>query len=99
VADLLEVLRALNEDVGDGEGVIECEGGVVAALANLLRPDLGGDVDQEAAAVTLAVDVAGAVKHLLEGLECERYRFVARGRVTADRRVDRARILVLHARG
>jgi hypothetical protein len=46
VADLLEVLRALDEDVSDGERVIACERGVVSALADLLRPDLDRDVYQ-----------------------------------------------------
>ena len=61
VLDLLEVLRALDEDVGDGEGVVEGQRGVVAAGADLLGPDLARDVEQQAAAVPLAVDVAGAV--------------------------------------
>ena len=64
--DLLEVLGALDEDVGDGEGVVEGERRVVAAGADLLGPDLARDVDQQAAAVALAVDVAGAVEHLLQ---------------------------------
>ena len=66
VLDLLEVLAALDEDVGDGEGVVERQRGVVAAGAHLLGPDLARDVEQHAAAVTLAVDVAGAVEHLLQ---------------------------------
>ena len=97
VADLLEVGGALDEDVGDGEGVVEGERGVVAALADLLGPDLGRDVDQQAAAVALAVDVAGAVEHLLERLQRQRDRLVARRRVLADRGVDRAGVLVLDA--
>ena len=67
VPDLVEVGGALDEDVGDREGVVEGERGVVAARADLLGPDLARDVDQQAAAVALAVDVAGAVEHLLEG--------------------------------
>ena len=97
VLDLLEVLRALDEDVGDGEGVVEGERGVVAAGADLLRPDLARDVDQQAAAVALAVDVAGAVEHLLQGRERQLDRLVARRRVLADRGVDRAGVLVLDA--
>ncbi len=98
VADLLEVLRALDEDVGDREGVVERERRVVAAPTHLLGPDLGRDVDQQAAAVALAVDVAGAVEHLLQRLERERDRLVARGRVAANGGVERAGVLVLHAR-
>ena len=98
VADLVEVGGALDEDVGDREGVVQGQRGVVAALADLLGPDLGRDVDQKAAAVALAVDVAGAVEHLLKRLERQRDRLVARGGVLADRRVDRAGVLVLHAR-
>ena len=67
VLDLLAVLGALDEDVGDGEGVVEGERGVVAAGADLLGPDLARDVEQHAAAVALAVDVAGPVEHLLQG--------------------------------
>ena len=95
---LLEVLRALDEDVGDAEAVVEDERRVVAAGADLLGPDLARDVDEDAAAVALAVDVAGAVQHLLEVLQRERHRRVAGRRVLADRGVDRARVLVLDAR-
>jgi hypothetical protein len=84
--------------VGDREGVIEGERGVVAAPAHLLRPDLRGDVDQQAAAVSLAVDVPGTVEHLLQRPERDRDRLVARGRIAANGRVERARILVLDAR-
>src|SRR5262249_6385207 len=98
MSDLLQILGALDEDVGDGEGVIEREGRVVAALADLLGPDLRRDVDQQAASVALAIDVAGAVEHLLQRFECERDGLVARRRIAADRRVDRARVLVLDAR-
>ena len=72
--------------------------GVVPALADLLGPDLGRDVDQQSAAVTLAVDVAGAVEHLLQRFQREGDRLVTRGGVAADGRVDRASVLVLHAR-
>ena len=87
-----QVLGALDEDVGDGEGVVEGERGVVAAGANLLGPDLARDVDQQAAAVTLAVDVAGAVEHLLQ--RRDRQRRSARGsasRPCAPRRRSRRR--------
>ena len=97
VLDLLEVLRALDEDVGDGEGVVEGQRGVVAAGADLLGPDLARDVEQQAAAVALAVDVAGAVEHLLQGRDRQLDRLVARRRVLADRGVDRAGVLVLDA--
>ena len=98
MANLLQVLRALDEYMGDGERIIESQRRVVPALPDLLGPDLGRDVDQQPAAVALAVDVAGAVEHLLEGLERQGHGLVARGRVAADRRVDRTRVLVLDAR-
>ena len=99
VLDPVEVLGALDEDVGDGEGVVEGERGVVAADPDLLRPDLARDVDQQAAAVALAVDVAGAVEHLLQGRDRQLDRLVARRRVAAHRGVDRAGVLVLDAGG
>ena len=98
VLDLLQVLGALDEDVGDGEGVVEGQRGVVAAGADLLGPDLARDVEQQAAAVALAVDVAGAVEHLLQGRDRQLDRLVARRRVLAHRGVDRAGVLVLDAR-
>ena len=73
--------------------------GLWPPCADLLGPDLGRDVDQQAAAVALAVDVAGAVEHLLERLERQGHRLVARRRVAPHRGVDRAGVLVLHARG
>ncbi len=97
VLDLLQVLRAFDEDVGDGEGVVEGQRGVVAAAADLLGPDLARDVDQQAAAVALAVDVAGAVEHLLQRRDRAFDRFMARRRVLAHRGVDRAGVLVLDA--
>jgi hypothetical protein len=99
VLDLLQVLGAVDEDVGDGEGVVEGERGVVAAGAHLLGPDLARDVDQQAAAIPLAVDVAGAVEHLLQRRDSQLDRRVAGGRVLAHRRVDRAGVLVLDAGG
>ena len=98
VADPLEVVLAIDEDVRDREGRVERQRRVVAAGANLLRPDLARDVDEDPAAVALAVDVAGAVKHLLEVRERQGHRLAARRRVLADRRVDAAGVLVLHAR-
>ena len=83
---------ALDEDVGDGEGVVEGERGVVAAGADLLGPDLARDVDQQAAAVALAVDVAGAVEHLLQGGDRQLDRLVARAsRPCGPRRRSRRR--------
>ena len=67
VLDPLAILRALDEDMRDGEGVVEGQRGVVAAGADLLGPDPARQVDQQTAAVALAVDVAGAVQHLLQG--------------------------------
>ena len=99
VADLLQVLRAFDEDVCDREGIVERQRRVVAALPDLLGPDPGRDVDQQAAAVTLAVDIAGAMEHLLERGERERDGLVARCRIATDRRIDRAGVLVLDARG
>jgi hypothetical protein len=91
--------RALDEDVRDGEGVVQGERGVVAAGADLLGPDLGRDVEQQTAAVALPVDVAGPVEHLLQRLERQDDRLVARGCVAPHRGVDRAGVLVLDARG
>src|SRR5690606_407200 len=68
---------------------------VVAAGADLLGPNLARDVDQQTAAVTLAIDVAGPVEHLLKALERERHRLAARRRVLAHRGVDRAGVAVL----
>ena len=99
VFDLLDVLGALDEDVGDGEGVVEGQRRVVAADPDLLGPDLPRQVEQEAAAVTLAVDVAGPVEHLLQRRDRQLDRFVARRRVFADRRVDRAGIVLFDALG
>ena len=97
VLDLLDVLGALEEDVGDGEGVVEGERRVMAADPDLLGPDLPRQVEQQAAAVPLAVDVAGPVEHLLQRRDRQRDRFVARGRVLAHRRVDRAGIVLFDA--
>ena len=52
--------------------------------ADLLGPDLPRQVEQQSAAVALAVDVAGAVEHLLQGGDRQRDRPVARRRVLAD---------------
>ena len=79
VLNLLDVGVARNEDVGDGELVVESEVRRVPVVADLLGPDRARDVDLDAAAVTLAVDVAGAVEHLLEGVESERHRLRAEG--------------------
>ena len=98
VLDPGEVLGALDEDVGHRERGVERQRGVVASGADLLRPDPARDVEQQAAAVALAVDVAGAVEHLLQGRDRELDRPVARRRVPADRGVDRAGVLVLDAR-
>jgi len=62
--------------VGHGEGVIQGQRGVVPSRADLLGPDLGWDVDQQPTPIPLAVDVAGAVKHLLERREREGYGLV-----------------------
>ena len=97
VLDLLDVLGALDEDVGDGEGVVEGERRVVAADPDLLGPDLPRQVEQQAAAVTLAVDVAGAVEHLLQRRDRQLDRFVAGRRVFAHGRVDRAGIVLFDA--
>ena len=97
VLDALEILGALDEDVGDGERVVEGERGIMAADPHFLGPDLARDVDQQPAAVALAVDVSGPVKHLLQRRDRPLDRLVARGRVAADRGVDRTGVLVLDA--
>ncbi len=96
VARLLDVLGALHEHVGDREGVVARERRVVAAGADLLGPDLARDVDQDPAAVPLAVDVAGAVEHLLEVGERQGHRLAAGRGVLSHRGVDRARVEVFH---
>jgi hypothetical protein len=97
VLDPVEVLGALDEDVCHSECVVKGQGGVVAPASNLLGPDLARDVDQQAAAVALAVDVAGPVKHLLKRGDRQLKRRMARRRVASHRGVDRARVLVLDA--
>ena len=97
VLDPLDVLGALDEDVGYGEGIVGRQRRIVATGADLLGPDLARDVEQEAAAVPLAVDVAGAVEHLLQGGNRQFDRFMARRRVLADRGVDGASVFVLDA--
>src|SRR6185295_12222914 len=89
--------RAVDEDVSDRERRVEGECRVVAARANLLGPDPARDVDQDAAAVALAVDVSGAVEHLLEVVQRQLHGGAAGSRVLADGRVDRAGVAVLDA--
>jgi hypothetical protein len=69
----------------------------MAAAADLLRPDATRNVEQDATPVSLAVDVAGAVEHLLQSGDRQLDRFVARRRVLADRGVDGASVFVLDA--
>ena len=57
------------------------------------------DVDHRAAAVALAVDVAGPVQHLLEGDEALLDHIVSGAAVLADGRVERAGVLVLDRLG
>ena len=95
VASALDVGGALDEDVRDRERGVERERRVVASGADLLGPDPARDVHQEAAAVALAVDVPGAVEHLLEVRERQLDRLAARRRVLAHRGVDRAGVAVL----
>ena len=98
VLDPREVLGALDKDVGDRECLVEGERGIVAPGANLLGPDLARDVDHQAAAVALAIDVAGPVEHLLKRGDGPRHRLVRSRRVAAHRGIDRAGVLVLDAR-
>ena len=97
VLDALAILGALDEDVGDGESVVEGERGIVAAGADLLCPELARQIEQQPAAVPLAVDVAGPVEHLLQSGDSELDRGMARSRVLANRGIDRAGVLVLDA--
>ena len=96
VARFLDVLGALHERMGDREGVVARERRVVAAGTDLLGPDLARDVDQDPAAVPLAVDVAGAVEHLLQVGERQGHRLAAGRGILAHRGVDRARVEVFH---
>ncbi len=91
----LDVLGALDEHVADRERRLVGERRAVASGPHLLGPDPPGDVDQQAAAVALAVHVAGAVEHLLEVRERELNGRAARRRVLADRGVDRTCVVVV----
>src|SRR3954468_6474709 len=71
----------------------------VAAAADLLLPQRAGDVDQRAAAVALAVHVAGPVEHLLKGVERLRDDVVRGPAVTANGGVECTRVLVLDGLG
>ena len=86
VAGLLDVPGALDEHVGDREGRIAGQRGIVAPGADPLGPDPAWDVDEDAAAVALAIDVAGAVEHLLEVGQRQLDRRPARRRVLDARR-------------
>ena len=106
--DMLKLSNGVSVlDVGcglghDAEAILAEIGGkgrVVAAGADLLGPDLARDVDQDAAAVAFAVDVAGAVQHLLERDERALDRRVRGDRVALDGGVESARILVLDRGG
>ncbi len=93
--DLPEVGRPRHEHVRDGEGRVEREARRVAAGADLLLPDQARDVDHRPAAVALAVDVPGAVEHLLKGDEALLDHVMRRAAVAADGGIERARVLVL----
>ena len=69
------------------------------SLPDLLGPDRPGNVDHHSTSVALTVDVAGAVKHLLEGGERRRNRLVAGRRVLLDGCVKRAGVPVLDGYG
>src|SRR6185503_5818565 len=83
--------------VGDRERRVERQRRVMAAGANLLGPDPAWYVDQDAAAVALAIDVSGAMEHLLEVVQRQFHGGTAGRRVLADGRVDRAGVAVLDA--
>ena len=92
---LLVVGRARDEDVRDREGRVERQPRRVAAAADLLLPQQARDVDHDAAAVALAVHVAGAVQHLLKGDEALLDHVMGGLAVAAHGRVQRAGVLVL----
>ena len=98
VERLVHIAGALDEDMGDREGLVQGERRAVPPGADLLCPELARDVHQDAAAVALAVHAAGAVEHLLEVGKRELHRRPARRGVLAHRGVDRAGVAVLHAR-
>jgi hypothetical protein len=81
--------------VRDRERGVEREVRRVATATDLLLPERAGDVDQRAAAVAFAVDVAGAVQHLLQRVESLGDDVVRGAAVTADCGVERTRVLVL----
>ena len=97
VARLLDVLAPIDEQVRDGERGIEGERRVMAAGSDLLGPDPVRDVHQDAAAVSLAVDVPGPVEHLLEVDQRQLHRRAIRRRILSHRGVDGAGVAVLHA--
>ena len=90
---------ARDEHVHDREPRVQRELRRVPAGADLLRPDLARDVDQDPATVALPVHVAGPVKHLLERREGVLDRVVAGLRALVHHGVDAAGILVLHRLG
>jgi hypothetical protein len=97
--DLLEVGRPRDEHVRDSERRIERQTGSVSAGADLLLPDHPGNVDHRAAPVAFAVDVAGAVQHLLQGHEPLLDHVVRGATVLADGGIERAGVLVLDRLG
>jgi hypothetical protein len=91
---------ARHEQVDDREGGVEREVWGVSARAHLLGPDLARNVDQQTAAVALAVDVAGPVEHLLERGERGLDRLVRWSCVLGDPGIEGAGVAVLDgARG
>jgi hypothetical protein len=99
VGDTLELLCARHEDVRDCEDRIKRETWRMAALPHLLRPDGTRDVEHHTAPVTLSVDVAGAMQHLVKRDESVLDYLVIGLTVFADRRVERARVAVLDGLG
>ena len=85
-------VKRQKNDMADAEAICE------AAQRPTMRFVALKSANQQAAAVALAVHVAGPVQHLLERLQRQRDGSVTRSGVLADRGVDRTGVLVLHAR-
>ncbi len=84
-----------NEHVRHREARVERQVRRVTPGPNRLGPDLARDVDQQAAAVALAVEVPGPMKHLLEGDEGGLDRLVRGARILGDPCVEGAGIAIL----
>ena len=91
---LLDVLRSIGIHVSNREGGLTGQRRVVTSRSNLLGPNQARDINEEAAAVSLAVNAPRSVEHLLQRAERDSDRLETGRRVLAHGRVDRARIVL-----